>query len=282
MRIRGMLFFLSVCVFSFPKAYGQACQFNASRGPQNLDAYIEQVIHPYKWSGIVLSGSGYEEHYSGQGKMPLDLRYYRGLDITKESLGESKKDFHALPMPRLDLTDLVEHNDMLDFLPSVVRELQFTDPSDIAVTRSIPCVNDETIKFVDECDVEFSPNCYYAALRFHHLISSEAATPYVRAADFEDALNQNFELISCGEKVKIGDLMVIYWHGKVLWKKTKSPLHAAVVMNREFNWGKASDHIEDPFGFERTRDQLQYYVTQGNSLSELRVEYYRRKFQYGP
>jgi hypothetical protein len=121
------------------------------------------------------------------------------------------------------------------------------------------------------------PNCFNAALGFH---SSRAKPRFTVPATFHRQLRRDYRLLQPGEEIRFGDIVVVWGArynspsvrkgGKVTpWGS--EPIHAAVFLDRNLLFGKASNSAITPFRFEPYAGPFAQYVSKSDGTGLITV-----------
>lgn len=106
------------------------------------------------------------------------------------------------------------------------------------------------------------PNCFNAVLLWHQVVSRPTHTS--REGFFEGM--EGFQELQPGTRLQFGDVFTIESHGKLM--------HAAIIIDDNIVWHKASKQDGDPYTFETLKGMLLYYHA---NTPGFEVRCYRKK-----
>jgi hypothetical protein len=118
-----------------------------------------------------------------------------------------------------------------------------------------------------KCD---GPNCFNAVLNWYDPKTGLKLTKdYELVAALSDPTR--FKKIQPGEELRLGDIMVI--STRIKFANRKNIQHAAVYLDDDLVWHKASSRSQDPWTFESLESAISSYYRQ--FPENLEVEFYR-------
>lgn len=200
--------------------------------------------------------ASYAGDYDFKERLRIYLRSYKWQDTTSDGVsGPSSKTLYLDVVIKFDPNDPKNASFFKFNRPSADSSGAFSTlallPDKLKnVTNHLP-KEVEDISIVRESIFTYYPNCFGTA---RTLYDPPHDFGFVGSYDFASYLRSHFEMIRPGQAVTFGDIMTVFKFNGV--SENAQLVHASIVVDRNFVWGKSSAYPDDPWTFRKLEDDF--------------------------
>ncbi|HAZ06938.1 MAG TPA: hypothetical protein DCZ01_00115 [Elusimicrobia bacterium] len=219
--------------------------FDRYKNAKNLDEFLSIILRAYDNSGNLNLSAGPEAAYA-YGPRLQDVSLHVGPNDDERAVAAE-----TLARGTGDTTHAVREK--------LAKALAESGSGPVSLRHFIPAVPRELTNQSPSCE---GPNCWNATLLWD---DPGVGVKYVKRAEMEARLMEQYAPLKPGDKLSFGDVIVIYGLGAF-----NSLLHTARYIDSDLVWHKASYTMASLWTFESLKAMMRHYWGKSDILVEFR------------